>query len=74
MSSIKVDEARKIILEKIEAQGTEKVSINEALGRILSEDIVARRNNPPMDNSAMDGYALIANDIQFGDTGDPGNP
>jgi len=64
MSSIKVDEARKIILEKIEVQGTEKVPINEALRRILSEDIVARRNNPPMDNSAMDGYALIANDIQ----------
>ena len=64
MSSIKVDEARKIILEKIEVQGTEKVPISEALGRILSEDIVARRNNPPMDNSAMDGYALIANDIQ----------
>ena len=64
MSSIKVDEARKIILEKIEVQGTEKVPINEALGRILSEDIVARRNNPPMDNSAMDGYALIANDIK----------
>ena len=64
MSSIKVDEARKIILEKIKVQGTEKVPISEALGRILSEDIVARRNNPPMDNSAMDGYALIANDIQ----------
>ena len=64
MSSIKVDEARKIILEKIDVQGTEKVPISEALDRILSEDIVARRNNPPMDNSAMDGYALIANDIQ----------
>ena len=55
MSSIKVDEARKIILEKIQTQGTEKVSINEALCRILSEDIIARRNTPPMDNSAMDG-------------------
>ena len=65
MSSIKVDEARKIILEKIQPQGTEKVSINEALGRILSEDIIARRNNPPMDNSAMDGYALIAKDIEL---------
>jgi len=65
MSSIKVDEARKIILEKIQTQGTEKVSINEALGRILSEDIIARRNNPPMDNSAMDGYALIAKDVEL---------
>jgi molybdopterin molybdotransferase len=71
MSSIKVDEARKIILEKIQTQGIEKVSINEALGRILSEDIVARRNNPPMDNSAMDGYALIAKDIQ---SATPENP
>jgi molybdopterin molybdotransferase len=71
MSSIKVDEARKIILEKIKVQGTEKVSINEALGRILSEDIIARRNNPPMDNSAMDGYALIAKDIELATSENP---
>ncbi len=71
MSSIKVDEARKIILDKIGTQGTEKVPISEALGRILSEDIMARRDNPPMDNSAMDGYALITNDIQ---SATPENP
>jgi molybdopterin molybdotransferase len=71
MSSIKVDEARKIILEKIKVQGTEKVTINEALGRILSEDIIARRNNPPMDNSAMDGYALIAKDIELATSENP---
>ncbi len=71
MSSIKVDEARKIILEKIKVQGTEKVSINEALGRILSEDIIARRNNPPMDNSAMDGYALKAKDIELATSENP---
>ncbi|MBT5625985.1 MAG: molybdopterin molybdotransferase MoeA [Proteobacteria bacterium] len=71
MSSIKVDEARKIILEKIKVQGTEKVSISEALGRILSEDIIARRNNPPMDNSAMDGYALKAKDIELATSENP---
>ena len=58
MSLIKVDEAREIILGKIEVQGTEKISINDALGRVLAEDIVARRNNPPMDNSAMSGRIL----------------
>ncbi|KMP11512.1 hypothetical protein UZ36_04255 [Candidatus Nitromaritima sp. SCGC AAA799-C22] len=63
MSKIKVDEAREIILGKIAPKGVEKISISNALGRILAEDIVARRNNPPMDNSAMDGYALIAADI-----------
>jgi len=71
MSSIKVDDARKIILEKIKVQGTEKVSISEALGRILSEDIIARRNNPPMDNSAMDGYALKAKDIELATSENP---
>ena len=71
MSSIKVDEARKIILKKIKTQGTEKVSISEALGRILSEDIIARRNNPPMDNSAMDGYALKAKDIELATSENP---
>ena len=64
MSLIEVDEARNIILAKISPLGVEKVSINEALGRVLAEDVVSGVNNPPMDNSAMDGYALIAADIQ----------
>ncbi|UCD12212.1 MAG: molybdopterin molybdotransferase MoeA, partial [Nitrospinaceae bacterium] len=64
MSLIEVDEARTIILEKIQPLGVEKVSINDALGRVLAEDIISGVNNPPMDNSAMDGYALIAGDIQ----------
>ena len=71
MAMIHVDEAREIILSKISAKGVEKVSINDALGRVLAEDITARRNNPPMDNSAMDGYAVIAADIQ---TATPDNP
>lgn len=64
MSLIEVDEARNIILAKISPLGVEKVSINEALGRVLAEDVVSGVNNPPMDNSAMDGYALLAADIQ----------
>jgi len=64
MAMIQVDEARDIILSKIKPKGLEKVSIEEALGRVLAEDIIARGNNPPMDNSAMDGYAVIAADIQ----------
>ena len=71
MSLVKVDEARKIILERITPRGVEKIPINEALGRVLAEDIVARRNNPPLDNSAMDGYALIAADIE---SATPENP
>ncbi|MGP0565317.1 molybdopterin molybdotransferase MoeA [Nitrospina sp. 32_T5] len=64
MGMITVDEALSSILAKIEPKGLEKVSITEALGRVLAEDITARRDNPPLDNSAMDGYAVIAGDIQ----------
>ena len=63
MAMIQVDEAREIILSKIETKGVEKVSLDDALGRILAEDIIAQRSNPPMDNSAMDGYAVITADI-----------
>lgn len=63
MSLIRVEEARRKILEKIRFKGAEKVALGEALGRTLAEDIVAERSNPPLDNSAMDGYALIAEDI-----------
>ena len=60
---ITVDEALKTILAKIPFKGLEKIPISHSLGRILMEDIVAKRSNPPMDNSAMDGYALISTDI-----------
>ena len=46
------------ILETIHPLGLERVSLLDALGRILGEDILAGRNIPPKDNSAMDGFAL----------------
>ncbi len=39
------------------------IAIDEGLGRILAEDLVAPVNIPPMDNSAMDGYAINTNAI-----------
>ena len=35
----------------------------EALGRVLAEDVVARRTQPPFAVSAMDGYAVRAADV-----------
>ena len=63
MSMIQVQEARDQILSKIKVKGVEKVSLGQALGRVLAEDVISGVNNPPLDNSAMDGYALIAEDI-----------
>lgn len=71
MSMVTVEQALATILAKIKSKGVEKIPIGEALGRTLAEDIVAKRNNPPLDNSAMDGYALIAGDIQ---SATPENP
>lgn len=44
-------------------QRTETVSLHDADGRVLAEDIAARLTQPPFDNSAMDGYAVRHADI-----------
>lgn len=44
-------------------QRTEKVTLHEADGRVLAEDVAARLTQPPFDNSAMDGYAVRHADI-----------
>ncbi|MCX7816247.1 MAG: molybdopterin molybdotransferase MoeA [Syntrophales bacterium] len=60
---ITVREAQERILATFELLPTEKVGILDALGRVLAEDIWAKRNIPPRNNSAMDGYA-----VRFEDT------
>ena len=71
MSMIPVQEALDTILSKIQFKGVEKIPLDQALGRVMAEDVVSRINNPPLDNSAMDGYAVIAEDIQ---SATPENP
>ena len=71
MSMVTVDQALETILAKIKFKGVEKIPIGESLGRTLTEDIIARRNNPPLDNSAMDGYALLHDDPVLDDRGTP---
>lgn len=43
----------------------ESIALDQSLGRVISEDIQASMDVPPADNSAMDGYALDANDPAF---------
>ena len=59
-----LQEAQRIVLEATPTLGLEKISILDALGRVLGEDIVAERDNPPWDNSAMDGFAVRWDDIK----------
>jgi molybdopterin molybdotransferase len=61
---ISVDEALNRILARIPVLGLEKVDILGSLGRVIGEDILAPRDIPPLDNSAMDGYAVRVADIR----------
>ena len=57
------EEARAAVLAHVEILGPERVSLLEATGRVLAQDVLVRRDNPPYDNSAMDGYAIRHADI-----------
>jgi len=59
-----LQDAQKTVLAATQTLGVEKIGLLEALGRVLGEDIIASRDNPPWDNSAMDGFAVRAEDIR----------
>ena len=52
--------ATKLINDNQRLTETEEISIYEAHKRVLAEDIIAFHDSPPFDKSAMDGFALIA--------------
>ena len=63
LTYLSFEEAAKKSLEiAIPTNLKESVSIQNALGRILSSDIVCVKNMPSFDNSAMDGFAVKAED------------
>ena len=58
-----VEEARAAALERIRPLGAERVALTGALGRVLAADVAAPYDNPPHDNSAMDGFAVRFADV-----------
>lgn len=63
MALLPVAEALKHILETAHTLETEDVSLRQALGRTIAHPVEARVDNPPFDASAMDGYAVRAEDV-----------
>jgi molybdopterin molybdotransferase len=60
---ISVEEALARLLEPLTALPPEQISLVDGLGRVLAEDVAARRTQPPFAVSAMDGYAVRAGDL-----------
>lgn len=68
---ISVDEALARILSVVNVLGTEIKSITECLGQVLAEDIYSPFDIPPLDNAAMDGYAVQFSSIVGATPGSP---
>jgi molybdopterin molybdotransferase len=60
-----VADAERLIAERVApVGGTETVPLRAAAGRVLERDVIAPVALPPFDNSAVDGYAVRASDLQ----------
>ena len=58
-----VEEARARILSGVKPLAVENVPLAKALGRVLAKPLNARRDQPPFNASAMDGYGVRAVDV-----------
>ena len=58
------EEALAVVLSSAQSFGQETIKLEQALGRVLAEDIFADRDYPPFNRASMDGYAVIAADFE----------
>src|SRR6476660_3555895 len=63
MALLSIPEALARVLDGLDPLETENVSLEAARGRVLAGDLAARLTQPPFDASAMDGYAVRAEDV-----------
>ena len=61
--TISLEEAQRLILGVVEALDSEVVPLAAGCGRVLAEEVRARRDYPPSPRSAMDGYAVRSGDL-----------
>jgi molybdopterin molybdotransferase len=58
MALLPVEEARNRILSNAKPLAPENVPLEQALGRVLAKPLSVKRDQPPFNSSAMDGYAV----------------
>ena len=64
VSMITVSDAKKLVLENAVSLPPVKLSLSEAAGMVLAENIYASVNIPAYAQSSMDGYAFIFDDLR----------
>ena len=57
------DEALDLTLTQVPTMSVEKVSLDQAVGRILAKPLTSRLSVPDQDVSRKDGYAVVADDV-----------
>lgn len=60
---LELEAARECLLACVPPLGRERVALREASGRVLAEGVKSTVDLPAFDNSAMDGYAVRAEDV-----------
>ena len=55
---LKVEEATRLINAQVRDYGSERIALDETVGRVLAEDVAADRDFPPFDRVSMDGIAI----------------
>ncbi|MBR9649976.1 molybdopterin molybdotransferase MoeA [Thalassovita aquimarina] len=63
---ISVEEARSLLFGLVTPLDAETVPLVQAAGRVLARDVSAKRTQPPFAASAMDGYAVRADEVAKG--------
>lgn len=63
---LEIERALSLILERARPRAPGRLGLDQALGRVLAEDVVSDIDSPPYDKALMDGYAVIASDLRGG--------
>jgi len=65
---ISVDDVLNKIMKSLNpVTKTESISSRKSLNRVLADDLDAQRDIPAFDNSAMDGYLFLSDDLDSGE-------
>lgn len=65
MNELTLQQAENILLERVnQIRDVEEILLWDAMDRVLADDIIAARNQPPFPRSPLDGYAVRSEDIK----------